>query len=100
MQDRTGDKDATDRPLGTIEQFLFDTGTEINFIKLEGFINPQKIGVRFLLEKEDPTNGITREFIVIAMVVKVPDAGINWPNVGVESGRIGLNRSVGHTEAV
>ena len=84
MRDVTGDKDATDRPFGTVEQLLFDTGAEINFVMLEGFINSRKVGVRFLLEKENPTNGIAREFIVIAVTVEVPDAGIDWPNVGIE----------------
>ncbi len=84
VRDIAGDKDATDRPFGTIEQLILDTGTEVNFVMLERFINPWKIGIRFLLEKEDPTNGIAGEFIVIAMAVEVPDAGIDWPNVGIE----------------
>ena len=84
MRNVTGNKDATDNPFGTIEQLLFDTGTEINLVVFEGFINSRKVGVRFLLEKENPANGITREFIVIAVTVEVPDAGINWPNVGIE----------------
>ena len=84
MRDITGDKDATDRPFGTVEQLLFDTGTEINLVMPEGFINSRKVGVRFLLEKENPANAITGEFIVIAVTVEVPDAGINWPNVGIE----------------
>lgn len=84
MRDVTGDKDATDRPFGTVEQLLFDTGTEINFVMPERFINSRKVGVRFLLKKEDPANGITGEFVMIAMAVEVPDARIDWPNVGIE----------------
>ena len=84
MRDITGDKDATDRPSGTVEQLLFDTGAEINLVMLEGFINSRKIGVRFLFEKENPANGIAREFVVVTMAVEIPDAGIDWPNVGIE----------------
>lgn len=84
VRDVTGDKDATNRPLGTVEQLFLDTGTKVDFVMLEGFINERKIGIRFFLEKEDPTNGITGEFVMIAMAVEVPDAGIDWPNVGIE----------------
>lgn len=84
MRDVTGNKDATDRPFGTIEQLLFDTGAEINLVMFERFVNSRKVDVRFLLEKENPANAITGKFIVIAVTVEVPDAGIDWPNVGIE----------------
>ena len=84
MRNVTGDKDATDRPFGTIEQLFFDTGAKINLVMLEGFINSRKVGVRFFLKKENPANAITGEFIVIAVTVEIPDAGIDWPNVGIE----------------
>ena len=84
MRDVTGDKDATDRTSGIIKQLFLNTGAEINLVMLEGLINSRKVSVRFLLKKEDPANGIAGEFIVIAMAVEVPDAGIDWPNVGIE----------------
>ena len=84
MGDVTRDKDATDRTFGTVEQLLFDTGAEINLVMPEGFINSRKIGVRFLFEKENPANGIAGEFIMVTMTVEIPDAGIDWPNVGIE----------------